>query len=81
MENGGPPAPHTPNTNAYLMRRPRECSRLILTEGLKRLGGDKKGIGCAVFQLSPDTSMKPQRDVWLLALPNGGNLFPSDAIG
>jgi hypothetical protein len=24
--------------------------------------------------------MKPQRDVWLLALANGGNLLPSDAI-
>ena len=40
-------------------------------EGLKRLDGDKKGIGCAVLQLSPDRSMKSQRDVRLLALPSG----------
>jgi hypothetical protein len=50
-------------------------------EGLKRLGGDEKGIGCAVLQLSPDTSTKPQRDVWLLALSKRGNLVPSDPIG
>jgi hypothetical protein len=31
--------------------------------------------------LSPDRSMKPQRDVWLLALSKRGNLVPSDPIG
>jgi hypothetical protein len=29
-------------------------SRLILTEVLKRLGGDQKGIGCALINLSAD---------------------------
>jgi hypothetical protein len=56
-------------------------SRLILTEVLKRLGGDKKRIGCAPINLSPDGSMKSQRDVRLRAPPNAGNLLPSDAIG
>ena len=67
--------------SAYLTLLGLQRSRLTLTEGLKRLGGDKKGIGCTLIKLSPDRSMKPQRDVRLLALPNGGNLLPSDAIG
>ena len=67
-------------SSTYLTLLGLQRSRLTLTEGLKRFRGDKKGIGCAVFQLSPDRSMKPQRDVWLIALPNGGNLLPSDAI-
>jgi hypothetical protein len=67
-------------SSTYLTLLGLQRSRLTLTEGLKRLGGDKERIGCAVFQLSPDTSMKPQREVWLLALPKRGNLLPSDAI-
>jgi hypothetical protein len=54
---------------------------LALTEGLKRLGGDRKGIGYALIKLSPDRDMKPQRNVRLLALPKGRNLLPSDVIG
>jgi hypothetical protein len=68
-------------SSTYLTLLGLQRSRLTLTEGLKRFGGDKKGIGCAVFQLSPDRSMKLQRDVRLLPLPKRGNLLPSDAIG
>jgi hypothetical protein len=67
-------------SSTYLTLLGLQRSRLTLTEGLKRFGGDRKGIGCALIKLSPDRSMKPQRDVWLIALPNGGNLLPSDAI-
>jgi hypothetical protein len=60
------------------LRRSRLSS---LIDGLKSLGGDRKGIGFPLLKLAPDRSMKPQRNVRLLDLPNGGNLVPSDAIG
>jgi hypothetical protein len=53
---------------------------VYIAKTLSDTGPNRKGIGCALIKLSPDRSMKPQRDVWLIALPNGGNLLPSDAI-
>jgi hypothetical protein len=66
-------------SSTYLTLLGLQRSRLTLTEGLKRFGGDKKGIGCAVFQLSPDRSMKPQSDVWLIA--SFAQLFASAPAG
>jgi hypothetical protein len=68
-------------SSTYLTLLGLQRSRLTLTEGLKRLGGDKNGIGCALVKLSPDRSVKSQRDVRLLTLPKWGNLLPGDAIG
>jgi hypothetical protein len=47
------------STCLTLLELPR--SRLTsLIDGLKRFGGDKKGIGCSLLNLTPDKSMKPQ---------------------
>jgi hypothetical protein len=67
--------------SAYSALLGLQRSRLTLTEGLKRLGSDEEGIGCAPVKLSTDRSMESQRNVRLLALSKRGNLFPSDAIG
>ncbi|MGA6942132.1 MAG: hypothetical protein WBZ27_08985, partial [Pseudolabrys sp.] len=52
-----------------------------LIEGLKRLGGDNRRIGCPLLKLAPDRSMKKQSYVPLLAFPTGRNAAPSDAKG
>jgi hypothetical protein len=63
--------------NSLVLQR----SRLTLTESLKRRGGDNERVDCSPLYLVPYRSMKPQRDVWLLAPPSDGNLLPSDLIG
>ena len=60
------------------LRRSRLSS---LIDGLKSLGGDRKGIGFPLLKLAPDKVMQPQGYIRLLAFLKRGNVLPSDAIG